>query len=153
ALLFSLGNFVGPGLVLSVVVIGKRQGLSAFSIGGLTALFGGCLVLGSVLSPLVRRWLPVRVILLLELWVTLSIGAFLIRPSVYVLVAGMCLWDLAIPSSDSVVHGFRIAMTPDRVVGRVESVRSTISLSIAPLGPSSLGSSSRRSPRARRSPS
>ena len=42
---------------------------------------------------------------------------------------------LAIPSTDSVVHGYRIAMTPDRLLGRAESVRSMISLLIAPLGP------------------
>jgi hypothetical protein len=41
----------------------------------------------------------------------------------------------AIPSTDSVVHGYRIAMTPDRLLGRSESVRSTLSLLIAPLGP------------------
>jgi hypothetical protein len=39
------------------------------------------------------------------------------------------------PVSDSVVTGYRIATTPDRLVGRVEGVRTTISLSIAPLGP------------------
>jgi hypothetical protein len=42
---------------------------------------------------------------------------------------------LAIPASNSVVHGYRIAVTPDRILGRSESVRSTISLAIAPLGP------------------
>jgi hypothetical protein len=46
---------------------------------------------------------------------------------------------LAIPSTDSVVHGYRIAMTPDRLLGRAESVRSTISLLIAPLGPLAAG--------------
>jgi hypothetical protein len=34
-----------------------------------------------------------------------------------------------------VVHGYRIAMTPDRLLGRVSSVWTTIALVIAPLGP------------------
>ena len=42
---------------------------------------------------------------------------------------------LAIPSTDSVVHGYRIAMAPDRLLGRVQSVWTTIALVIAPLGP------------------
>jgi VIT1/CCC1 family predicted Fe2+/Mn2+ transporter len=42
---------------------------------------------------------------------------------------------LAIPSTDSVVPGCRIAMTPDCLLGRAESARSMVSLSIAPLGP------------------
>ena len=33
------------------------------------------------------------------------------------------------------VVGYRVAVTPDRLLGRVETVRSTISLLVAPLGP------------------
>jgi hypothetical protein len=42
---------------------------------------------------------------------------------------------LAIPSTNSVVHGYRMAMTPDRLLGRVESIWRTISLLLTPLGP------------------
>jgi MFS family permease len=135
ALLFTLANFIGPGVLLAVVVIGTRQGLTGGQIGMVLAAFGGCLLLGSALSPLVRRLLPVRAVLLLELWTWLGSGVFLIWPNVYVLVAGILPTALAIPSTDSVVHGYRIAMTPDRLVGRVESVRTTVSMLIAPLGP------------------
>jgi hypothetical protein len=41
--------------------------------------------------------------------------------------------------TNSVVEGYRIAMTPDRLLGRVESVRSTISQLITPLGPLTAG--------------
>jgi hypothetical protein len=139
ALLFGLANFVGPGLLLAVVVIGTRQGLSGGEVGLLVAAFGACLLLGSFLSPLVRRLLPVRAVLLLELWAWLGCAIFLIKPSVYVLTAGLLPTALAIPSTDSVVHGYRIAMTPDRLLGRAESVRTTISLLIAPLGPLAAG--------------
>jgi hypothetical protein len=135
ALLFGLANFLGPGLLLAVVVIGTRQGLSGGAVGLLVAAFGACLLLGAMLSPLVRRVLPVRAILLLELWTWPGCAAFLVWPNVYVLVAGILPTALAIPSTDSVVHGTRIAMTPDRLLGRSEAVRSTISLLIAPLGP------------------
>src|SRR5207244_5592678 len=68
ALLFGLANFIGPGVLLALVVIGRRQGLSGGEVGALVAAFGACLLLGSFLSPLVRRLLPVRAVLLLELW-------------------------------------------------------------------------------------
>jgi hypothetical protein len=97
------------------------------------------LVPGSFLSPLARRLLSVRAVLLLELWTWLGCAAFLVRPSVYVLAAGVLPTALAIPSTDSVLHGYRIAMTPDRLLGRAESVRSTISLLIMPLGPLAAG--------------
>jgi hypothetical protein len=41
--------------------------------------------------------------------------------------------------TDSVVIGSRLAITPDRLVGRVESVRSTIALLVASLGPPTAG--------------
>jgi Transmembrane secretion effector len=135
ALLFGLANFIGPGLLLAVVVLGSRQGLSGGEVGLLVGAFGACLLLGSLLSPMVRRHLPVRAVLLLELWTWPGCALFLVWPDVRVLVAGMLVTALVIPSTDSVVHGYRIAMTPDRLLGRVESVRGTISLLIAPLGP------------------
>ncbi len=139
ALLFGLANFLGPGLLLALVVIGTRQGLSGGEVGVLVAAFGACVLLGSFLSPLVRRALPVRAVLLLELWTWLGCAAFLVHPDVFVLMAGLLPTALAIPSTDSVVHGYRIAMTPDHLLGRAESVRTTISLLIAPLGPLAAG--------------
>jgi hypothetical protein len=139
ALLFGLANFIGPGLLLALVVIGRRQGLTSAEVGALSAVFGACLLLGSFLSPLVRGLLPVRAVLVLELWTWIGCAAFLVRPSVYVLAAGLVPTALAIPSTDSVVHGYRIALTPDRLLGRAEAVRTTISLAIAPLGPLAAG--------------
>jgi hypothetical protein len=139
AFLFGLSNFIGPGVLLAVVVVGKRQGLSGGEVGGLVASFGACLLLGSLLAPLVRRVLPVRAILVLELWTWLGCAAFLVRPSVYVLTAGILPTALAIPSTDAVVHGYRLALTPDRLLGRAESVRTAIALGIAPLGPLTAG--------------
>jgi MFS family permease len=135
ALLFGLANFIGPGVLFALVVIGKQQGLTGGEVGALVAAFGACLLLGSLVSPVVRRLLPVRAVLVLELWTWLGCAVFLVWPNVYVLTAGLLPTALAIPSTDSVVHGYRIAMTPDRLLGRAESVRSMISLLIAPLGP------------------
>lgn len=135
ALLFGLSNFIGTGILFAVVVIGKAEGLSSAAVGGLVAVFGASVVIGSFLAPWTRKRLPVRVVLLLELWAGLGCATFLIWPNVYALVGGIIPAAVAIPATDSVVHGYRIAMTPDRVLGRSEAVRSTISLSVAPLGP------------------
>ncbi len=117
------------------MIIGRRQGLTGGEVGGLVAAFGAGLLLGSLLSPIVRSALPVRAVLRLELWTWPLCAVFLVWPSVYVLAASLLPTAVAIPSTDSVVHGYRIAMTPDRLLGRSESVRTTISLLIAPLGP------------------
>jgi MFS family permease len=139
AFLFGLANFVGPGVLLAIVVIGQEEGLSGGEVGLLLSAFGACLLLGAFLSPLVRRLLPVRGVLLLELWTWVGCALFLVWPNVYVLTASILPTALAIPSTDSVVRGYQLAMTPDRLLGRVESVQHTIALSIAPLGPLTAG--------------
>jgi hypothetical protein len=134
AFLYALANFIDSGLLLAIVIIGRREGLSGGEVGALVAAFAACVLLGSFASPLVRRLLPVRTVLLLEPWAWTGCALFLVWPNVYVLTASILPTAIAIASTDSVVHGHRIAMTPDRLLGRVESVRSTISLLIAPLG-------------------
>ena len=68
----------GPGLFLAVVVIGQRERLSGGEVGALGAAFGACLLVGSFVSPLVRRLLPVRAVLLLELWTWMGCAVFLV---------------------------------------------------------------------------
>jgi MFS family permease len=126
-------------VLLSILVIGRRDGLSGGGVGLLISAFGACLVLGALLSPLVRRALPVRAVLLLELWTWVGCGFFVVWPNVYVLTASILPTALAIPSTDSVVRAYQLAMTPDRLLGRVGGVQSTIVLLIAPLGPLAAG--------------
>jgi MFS family permease len=139
AFLFALASFIGPGVLLAVVVIGERQGLTGGQIGLLVSAFGACLLAGSFLSPLVRRHLPVRGVLLLELWTWAGCGLFVVWPNVYVLTASILPSALAIPATDSVVKSYQLALTPDRLLGRVESVRNTIVLFVATLGPLAAG--------------
>ena len=139
AFIYGGGNFAIPAVLFIVLVLGKRHGLSGGGIGALLAAFGVCTLVGSLASPLFRRALAVRTILLLELWAWLGTIAFLVHPSVYVLL--VCILPLAVtlPVTDSVVDGYRVAITPERMLGRVESVRSNISLLLAPLGPLAAG--------------
>ena len=137
--LYGIGNFIGPALLLAIVVVGRREGLSAGEIGLLAAAVGGGTLVGSLLSPLFRSALSVRAILVLELWTWLGCWFFVVWPNVFVLTGALVLFGVAAPVTDSVVVGSRLALTPDRLVGRVESVRTTIALLAAPLGPPTAG--------------
>jgi MFS family permease len=139
AFLWGLGNFAFPGVLLVLVVVGKRQGLSAGEIGALFAVFGAFLLIGSLVSPLFRRAFSMRTILYIELCTWLGSSAFLIWPNVYVLTAAILPQAIAMPVTDSAVTGYRVAITPDRLLGRSESVRSNIALLISPLGPLTAG--------------
>jgi len=139
AFLYAIGNVLVPAMLLVVVVVGRREGLSPGAIGALTAAVGAGVLAGSLASPLFRRRFSVRTILLLELWTWLGSWAFVVWPHAYALAAALAAFGFAAPITDSVVVGYRLAITPDRLVGRVESVRTTISLLVTPLGPLAAG--------------
>jgi len=135
ALMLTASNFIVTGLLFSVVVIGKADHMSSAAIGILVGAFAACVLAGSLLSPFVRRRLSVRTVVLLEAWAWTAVAVFLVHPTAYVLVAAMVPAALAIPSTDAVVHGYRIALTPDRLLGRAESARTLFSVALAPFGP------------------
>jgi MFS family permease len=133
--LYGIGNFALPGVLLVIVVAGRRAGLSGGRIGALFAVFAAFLLIGSLASPLFRRRFSMRTIILIELWLWLGSGLYLIWPSVYVLTAAILPQAVAMPVTDSVVVGYRIAIIPDRLLGRVEAVRTTLAQIASPLGP------------------
>jgi hypothetical protein len=139
AFVYSVGNLLTSAMFLTIVVVGKREGLAPGVIGMLTAAVGVGTLVGSLASPLFRKLLSIRTILLLELWTWLATWAFVAWPHAYVLAAWSVLFGLAAPNTDSVVVGYRLAMTPDRLVGRVESVRNNIALVVGALGPLAAG--------------
>lgn len=132
--IFALANFILPGVTLALVVIGTRQGLTGGEIGLLVAAFGACLLLGSFIAPFLRRRLPPRAVIVLELWTWAGCGVFLIYPSVYALAAGILPTALAVPTTDSVVMPYMLSLTPDRLVGRTQAAFGTVSQLIMPLG-------------------
>jgi MFS family permease len=134
ALLLAVTNIVGPGILLTLVVVGRDQGLGGGRIGLLIAAIGAAMLLGSLASPVVRRRLAPRRILLLELWMWTASALFVVRPDVYVLAAATLPAAFAIPNTDAAVISYRLAITPDRLVGRVDSVQTTIAIAAAPLG-------------------
>src|SRR4029079_15344942 len=101
-LLYSLGNFIAPGMLLVLVLAGSEHGLTPAQIGALTALFSAGTLVGSLASPLARAPLRSRSILLLELWTWLALWLFVGRPSVYILAAALIPFALAAPVTDSV---------------------------------------------------
>lgn len=134
-LLFSLTQIIFPGAQLALVVIAKRQGLSSAVIGGLIAASGAALLLGSAIAPILRRLLPTWMLIVLEMWTWAGCALFVAFPSVYVLAASMLPTMLAIPTTDSVVWPFQMALTPDRLMGRTVAAITTLTNGMGMLAP------------------
>jgi predicted MFS family arabinose efflux permease len=139
ALIFALDNFVFQAIFLTFVVVAKRHGLSSSAIGALIAAFGVSALLGSLVAPRVAKKLSIRTIMLLNQWFNGLFVLFLLVQSPYVLVA--CVLPVAFigPWLNAVVIGYRTAITPDHLIGRVSSVARNIALLAQPLGPLAAG--------------
>jgi hypothetical protein len=139
SVVFALSGFLIIASQLLVIVLGKRQGLSGAEVGLLVAALSAATLAGSFASSRVRQGLSVRAILLAELWSSVLIAVFLARPNVYVLTAALLPQAFVIPASDSVVVGYRIAVTPDRLLGRVSGITITLAAITLPFGPLTAG--------------
>jgi MFS family permease len=135
AILFAFTNFGGNALYLFLVVAAQHQGLSSTEIGTLIAAYGGLSLVGSLISPRVQKLMSMRSILVVTLWFAIGTGLYVIEPNVWVLIAGIVPLALLNPSLNAVVIGYRIAIVPDRLQGRVNSVARMLAQVGAPLGP------------------
>jgi MFS family permease len=139
ALIFAGQNFVFSGIYLIFVVVSKRHGLSPAAIGALIAVFGGANLAGALVAPRIAKLLSMRAIMLGNQWLSATIILCAFAPGPYLLLA--CVLPIAFisPSLNSVVVGYRTAITPDHLVGRVSSVARNLAQLAAPLGPLAAG--------------
>lgn len=139
ALIFAGQNFVFSGIYLVFVVVSKRHGLSPAAIGALIAVFGVASLAGALAAPRVAKLLSMRAIMLGNQWLSAAIILCALAPGPYLLLA--CVLPIAFvsPSLNSVVVGYRTAITPDHLVGRVSSVARNLAQIAAPLGPLAAG--------------
>ena len=139
ALIFAGNNFVFQAIFLVFVVVAKRHGLSGGTIGALIAVFGVSALAGSLVAPRAAKLLSIRSIMLLNQWLNGLFVVYLAVPSPYTLIA--CVVPVAFvgPWLNAVVIGYRTAVTPDHLVGRVSSVARNVALLAQPLGPLAAG--------------
>jgi hypothetical protein len=133
--MIAASNLIAAGGPIAVIILAHHKGLSAPAIGAFIAVQGVMLLLGSTLSPLLRRRLPMRPILLSEFWMALVYGAFLVFPNVYVLAACVSLHAFWFPNTDSAINAYSYMLIPDRLLGRAMAASNTLRAATAPLGP------------------
>jgi MFS family permease len=133
--MIAASNLVAVGAPIALIILAHRQGLSGFAIGIFVAVQGVALLLGSTLSPLLRRRFPMRAILLSEFWMALIYVAFIVYPNVYVLAVCIALHAFWFPNTDSAIQAYSYMLIPDRLLGRAMAAARTVRAASAPLGP------------------
>lgn len=135
ALLFVGTNFLFGALDLTLIVAARRQGLQPAVIGALVAALGAMSLIGSIAAPRFLKLVSMRTALIASGWLSLGIVSFLVKPNVFVLVAGFAPFILFNPTVNAMIIGYRVAIVPDRLQGRVNSVARSLALLGLPLGP------------------
>jgi predicted MFS family arabinose efflux permease len=137
--MIAASNLVASGAPITVIILAHRHGLSGAAIGGFVALTGVTLLVGSAVSPLLRRIFPMRAILLSEFWMALVYASFLVYPSVYVLAVAVALHAFWFPNTDSAMTAYSYLLIPDRLLGRAMAASNTLRAVTAPVGPLAAG--------------
>ena len=133
--MIAASNLIAVGAPIALIILANRQGISGFAIGIFIAVQGVALLLGSTLSPLLRRRFPMRAILLSEFWMALVYVAFIVYPNVYVLAVCISLHAFWFPNTDSAIQAYSYMLIPDRLLGRAMAASGTLRAASAPLGP------------------
>jgi MFS family permease len=135
ALLFAASNFSFGAVELTLIVVARRQGLSAAAIGGLIAVTGALSLCGSFAAPRFYRRLSMRAVIVTTSWLGVAVAAFVIWPNVYALVAAAAPVTFFTPTTNAMIIAYRTVVVPDRLQGRVTSVARSLALFGLPFGP------------------
>jgi predicted MFS family arabinose efflux permease len=140
SLLFAMSNPVFTGLLLLAVVLAKRDGASSALVGVMLALGAGGGLLGALLAPRWQRLMTARFVLIGEnVVLALSIPWLLLAHNALLIGVIIGAAALITPVTNSIVVGYRVALAPDRLQGRIQAASTLVSFSVGWLGPLAVG--------------
>src|SRR5207302_10770967 len=76
-----------------------------------------------------------RTVIIGNMWLAVPVAAFLFHATALVLVASTAPLFFFNPTLNAMIIGYRVAIVPDRLQGRVNSVARSLALLALPLGP------------------
>ena len=128
------GLRVGNGLPLIAIVLAQHAGASPPQIGLIFGLGGVGAILGSLVAPHVQRRLSFGRAIAVVCWRLAALFLLLVAVhGVIVLAVILFLIEGVSPAYDTVQFSYRLALIPDALQGRVNSVFRMIATIIQPL--------------------
>ena len=127
-------NFTS-GLSLIIIVLATRQGASAPAIGAIFAVAGVGGICGAVLAPKIQRRLSFGQAIIGLCWFfAASFASFAFARTLPAIALLLLIENLVSPTYDTVQYSYRLALIPDALQGRVNSVFRLVALGTQPLG-------------------
>jgi MFS family permease len=127
-------NFTS-GLTLIIIVIAQRQGASAPIIGLVFAIgsIGG--VIGSVIGPAIQKRFSFGAVIIVSCWIQAIAWLFYVfQPNIWLLGVISSVLFVTGPVYNVVQFSYRLALIPDELQGRVNSVFRLLAFGFMPLG-------------------
>jgi MFS family permease len=133
-------NLATNALGLTIILLARQDGASSALIGAMLAVTAAGGLAGAFAAPPLQRRVSRRTIVVAYPWIGVAIVVVLLAtPPPLVLGALFGVWLFFGPLWDAVVVGYRLAIVPDELQGRVESVGAMIAFGGAALGPLAAG--------------
>jgi MFS family permease len=128
-------NVVVNSVILIAIIHARRDDVHPSLIGAMIAAVGVGGLLGSLAAPRLQRRLHTRVVVLGVLWLD-ALLILLLVPTANPLWFGAVFATIGFlgPIWNSVVTGYRVAIVPDRLQGRVNSAARLVAFGTQPLG-------------------
>jgi predicted MFS family arabinose efflux permease len=134
ALLLCGLNLMTGGLALIIIVLGQHVHASVVDLGLLFSVAGIAGVLGAQIAPLLHRRLSFFVISVSALWAqVLLLPLLILAPNLLTLGTILALLFFLFPIFDVLQRSQRMALIPDALMGRINSVYRLIAFSANPV--------------------
>lgn len=128
-------NFVSNGIGLATVVIARQAGATAAEIGVMLAIAGLGGLFGSLAAPRLQSRLSPNLVVGVGTWTWTALVALVaIAHSVWALAAILATLLFLAPLWNATIQARRIALTPDRLRGRVNSAGGMLSVGFIAFG-------------------
>lgn len=128
-------NFTGSGITLIVIVLAKDQGASSAMTGVIFAAAGAGGVIGALIAPFIQRRLSFGGAIVMLNWGLAGILLlYSVAVSPFLIMVILFLESLIGPSYDTVQLTYRLAIIPDILQGRVNSVFRLVAVGMGPFG-------------------
>jgi predicted MFS family arabinose efflux permease len=134
--LFAAGsNFAFNALTLVLIVRAKELGASPALVGMMFVFFGAAAIVGALAAPWIQRHVAPSIVVIGSLWFWALLACALVFPT-EPLVLGVVVGFASLlgPGFNVVVGSYAYALTPDRLLGRVQSAGRGIAYGSIPLG-------------------
>jgi predicted MFS family arabinose efflux permease len=128
-------NFVSAGLIPILLVLVKQQEASSFAFGVILAIGGVGGVVGALLGPLIQRRFRFGRVIITTIWIqALLWPLYAVAPNPIFLGLIAAASFTTGPIYNVVQFSYRLALIPDELQGRVNSVFRLLAFGLQPLG-------------------